>query len=52
MKQTEREFYDKLNELDSPDTGDWLGRAIICAISGGVVGFILGVFVQRLLGSS
>ena len=50
-KQTEREFYDKLNKLDSKGSGDWVGMAIICAISSGVVGFILGVIVQRLLGS-
>ena len=50
-KQTEQEFYRKLNELDSEDTGrQWLGMAIIFAISGFTVGFMAGYFVKRLLG--
>ena len=48
---TERQFYERLNEIDSEDTGNWLGMAIIFAISGFTVGFIAGYFVERLLGS-
>ena len=46
MKQTESEFYDKLNEID--DGHGWLIGHCICAISGGVVGFVIGYFLGYL----
>ena len=49
MKQTEQEFYDRCNKSDADDGFGWLIAYCICAIFGGVVGFIIGIFVRGLL---
>jgi len=50
-KQTESEFYNRLNEIDGDDADDgygWLMAHGICAISGGVVGFLIGYFLGAM----
>ena len=46
MNPTEREFYDKLNELDEKPS--MIIAYIACAISGFIMGFIIGYFVGWL----
>jgi len=46
-KKTEQQFYDRLNELDDDGYG-WLVGHCVCAICGGVVGFLIGFFLGRL----
>jgi len=54
MKQTESEFYDRLNDIDKSEDGMNDGFAIIAfgvaAISGSVVGFIIGYLLGRFGG--
>ena len=46
---TERQFYERLNEIDSDDDGSgWLVGHCICAMSGGVVGFLIGYFLGAM----
>lgn len=44
MPMSEKEFYDRCNDIDDDDKG-WLIGLCLAAISGGVVGFIIGYFV-------
>lgn len=43
---TERQFYERLNEIDSDCW--WLVGHCICAMSGGVVGFLIGYFLGAM----
>lgn len=45
---TEREFYEKLNEIDSDDGHGWLIGHCICAMSGFVLGLSLGYFLGAM----
>lgn len=42
MRPTEREFYDRLNEIDDDDKGYWLIAYGLMALSGFVVGVVCG----------
>ncbi len=45
---TQQEFYERLNKVDEDDDNGWLIGLVIAALSGSVVGFIIGYFVGRL----
>lgn len=47
-KQTEQEFYDRCNKIDANDGSWWLAGHCICAIAGGVVGFLIGYFLGAM----
>ena len=49
-EQTEQQFYERLNEIDDNDTPYWIMAHCICAISGGVVGLIIGYLLGRFGG--
>ena len=49
-EQTEQEFYDRLNKIDDPNDYGWLLGHAICALSGGVICFIIGYLLGRLGG--
>ena len=48
MKPNEREFYERLNAVEDDNDYSWLVAHCICAISGGVMGFLIGFFVGKL----
>ena len=50
MPMTEREFYDKCAEIDDKDAGMYLIGHLICAISGSIVGFLIGYNLDQFLG--
>lgn len=47
-KQTEQKFYERLNKIDADDDYWWLAGHCICAISGSVVGFLIGYFLGAM----
>ena len=50
MKPTwEQDFCQRCNDIDEEDSGNWIGLAIIFALSGFTVGFVFGCLLDRFL---
>ena len=51
MEHYAADYYDKpKTKIDGSDSGNWIGLAIIFALSGSIIGFLIGYNLHTFLG--